>query len=141
MDKEGQAHGVFEIHSISNPGNQITVDENWQPDLIILNNDLTSGLPEVLENSNQPILPDPKFGWHNRLKSIHFEAYQRVTDEFAKDFALDPWLLSLYFENCEGVSFRHQTGLTCLAKSVEKMLIRIQKKYDDYGIKASLMSL
>ena len=39
------------------------------PQLILLNNDLTSGLPDVLRGVSQPIVPRPSQGWHRRRKS------------------------------------------------------------------------
>ena len=46
---------------------------NFVPDAILLNNDLSAGVPSILNNISQPILPDKNLGWTNRSKTIHFE--------------------------------------------------------------------
>lgn len=109
--------------------------EAWRPDLIVLNNDLTGGLPEELKDCGIPIIPDINLGWHLRRKHRHFASYNRLIREFCALNNFDPWLLSTEFENCEGVDFRNRIGLPCLAQSVDNVLERIKEKYEQYGIK------
>ena len=45
---------------------------SYTPDLIVLNNDLSTGIPTPLQGLDIPILPSPKMGWHQRRKSTHF---------------------------------------------------------------------
>jgi len=52
-------------------------------DLIIMNNDLTTGIPEILQNSRIPIYPSMQAGWHARLKSHHFSHTANLIREFA----------------------------------------------------------
>ena len=104
------------------------------PQLILLNNDLTSGLPDVLRGVSQPIVPRPSQGWHRRRKSIHFEAYAKLAHEFATAFAIDPWLMNAEFHKCGRVDFGSKTGLDCVAMGVEKVLHKIRTHYAQYGI-------
>lgn len=104
------------------------------PQLIVLNNDLTSGLPEVLRGVAQPIVPRPSLGWHRRRKSIYFEAYEKLAREFATAFGLDPWLLSTEQHKCGRVNFSERQGLECVAMGVEKVLHKIRAHYARYGI-------
>lgn len=60
-------------------------------DLIIMNNDLTTGIPEILKNSQVPIYPSIQAGWHARHKSVHFAHMEELIKEFAKIVDLDPW--------------------------------------------------
>jgi len=56
-------------------------NENF--DMVIMNNDLTLGIPELLKNSRLPIYPSIQAGWHSRLKSHHFLHTNQLVDEFA----------------------------------------------------------
>jgi glutamate--cysteine ligase len=104
------------------------------PQLIILNNDLTSGLPDLLRGVAQPIAPRPSQGWHRRRKSIHFEAYDKLAHEFATAFSIDPWLITTEFHKCGRVNFGERQGLECVAMGVEKVLHKIRGHYANYGI-------
>ncbi|MFZ4540566.1 MAG: glutamate--cysteine ligase [Rickettsiales bacterium] len=106
------------------------------PQLVLLNNDLTSGLPDVLRGVSQPIVPRPSQGWHRRRKSIHFDAYDKLAREFATAFELDPWLLTTEFHKCGRVNFGEKQGLDCVAMGVEKVLHKIRGHYAEYGIES-----
>lgn len=115
-------------------GSLLKAADGFCPQLILLNNDLTSGFPDVLRGVSQPIVPRPSQGWHRRRKSIHFEAYDKLAREFATAFDLDPWLISAEFHKCGRVDFGERTGLECVAMGVEKVLHKIRAKYAEYGI-------
>jgi glutamate--cysteine ligase len=106
----------------------------FDPDLIILNNDLSGGLPPLLANLEQPLTPPPALGWATRLKSTHFTHYQAVAAELGARIGLDPWLMDPMFDNCGSVNFMDGTGMNCLRRHVGKLLTAIQAKYDEYGI-------
>src|SRR3990167_3653754 len=46
--------------------------ENYFPCCIILNNDFSAGIPDVLKNAKQAFMPSLDLGWSTRLKSDHF---------------------------------------------------------------------
>ena len=102
---------------------------------ILLNNDLSGGIPDILKNLEQNLIPPLHAGWHNRRKTNHFTAYNQVIDEFAELLEIDPWLLNPYFESCEGIDFNARTGEECLAIQVEALLEKIKAKYQEYNIK------
>lgn len=109
----------------------------FKPDLIIVNNDFTSGVPEILWGLAQPVRPCPGMGWYRRRKSEHFSAYQTLSREFGERFALDPWLIGSYFDQCGTVNFSERKGLECVALATEKMISRIKAKYEEHGITSS----
>ena len=115
-------------------GTMLSTADGFTPDLIVLNNDLTAGMPEVLRGVSQPIVPRPAQGWHRRRKTIYFEAYDRLAREFAADFALDPWAITTEFQKCGRVDFGEKQGLDCVAVNVEKTLYKIRQHYARYGI-------
>jgi glutamate--cysteine ligase len=110
--------------------------KNFDPCTILLNNDLSSGLPSILENVNeQNLLPPLHAGWAVRRKTNHFAAYDEVVKKFAKLIDVDPWMLNPFFMKCEGINFNDNTGEDCLASNVDTLLAKMRKKYKEYGIK------
>ncbi len=108
--------------------------DDWEPEVLFLNNDLSAGLPPALEGLSQPIAPEPGRGWFARRKSVHFERYDEVAGRFAEAFGLDPWLLRPITEHCGHVNFKERTGLECVALAVEKVLHATRARYAAHGI-------
>lgn len=109
--------------------------DGFDPCAVLLNNDLSAGVPPILENLHeQVVLPPLLAGWHNRRKSSHFSAYREVAQEFAQELGLDPWLIDPAFATCSQVDFHERTGEECLAAQVDSVLSRIRTKYQEYGV-------
>ena len=109
--------------------------DDFNPCLILLNNDLSTGVPDILHGLHQHIQPDARLGWTTRLKSQHFHFFTHVANEFAKLVDMDPWLINPLFHAVDGVDFMAQTGIDNLAKEADKLLQSISDKYASYGIK------
>lgn len=105
-------------------------------DLIILNNDLSGGMLDILKDTIPNILPSPKMGWHNRTKSNHFFHYKNIVEEFATDFKIDPWFFDSYFDTVDGVNFKDGIGLDKIEEKLNILLEKISKKYLEYNINA-----
>jgi len=101
---------------------------------VLLNNDLSGGIPAILQNVEQDLIPPLYAGWSTRRKSQHFAAYNRVAREFADLLGIDEWLLNPYFETCGEIDFNARTGEDCLAAKVESLLEKIKLKYAEYGV-------
>lgn len=108
---------------------------DFMPDLILLNNDLSNGMPTVLQNIEQPIVPPAELGWHQRLKSNHFQFYAQVAKEFAEVVKIDPWLIDPLFAQCGQINFMQQDGLECLRQHAEQLFARVEAKYKEYNLK------
>jgi len=107
---------------------------DFDPCMVLLNNDLSAGAPAILANLDQPVVPPLAAGWHNRRKSHHFAAYSAVSDQFAALVGIDPWLIDPYFAVCGQIDFQERAGEECLASNVSDLLARIAAKYAEYGI-------
>ena len=86
-------------HPLERDGTILRTTHGFTPDLIVLNNDLTAGFPEMLRGVTQMITPRPRQGWFRRRKSIYFEAYDSLAKKFGRAFDIDPWLISTEFHN------------------------------------------
>ena len=107
---------------------------DFDPCVVVLNNDLISGCPPQLQDIEQQVTPPPGLGWSSRLKSAHFGHYHEVATQFAHLLGIDPWLINPLFRNCGELNFKKREGEECLVKNVGGLLEDIQRKYDEYGI-------
>ena len=134
---------VFELPS----GDSVTLEpvvrskrrlglKDFDPCTILLNNDLSAGVPGILEDLNeQYLLPPLHAGWSTRRKSRHFQSYEEVAKRFGKLLGIDPWLINPMFSKCGEVNFAEGSGMEVLASNVDVMLTKIRRKYKEYGIK------
>lgn len=118
--------------ALKRDGDLLTTESGFTPDLIIINNDMTSG---ILENIKQDAIPSPLLGWHNRSKSRYFEIYKSVVLEFCREFELDEWLISAYKASCQNIDFSTNQGLEAVAAAVDDMITKIKDKFQVYNIK------
>jgi glutamate--cysteine ligase len=110
--------------------------KNFDPCTILLNNDLSAGLPSILEGLHeQNVLPPLHAGWAVRRKTNHFSAYDEVVKKFSKLIDVDPWMLNPYFAKVGPLDFQERVGEDELAAAVDAVLAKIRKKYREYGIK------
>lgn len=114
-------------------GNQLTVD-GFAPDFILLNNDLSEGIPPILQNLSQLVVPPAELGWSQRLKSEHFQYYAEVAEEFSHHIGLDSWFIAPLFRHCGKIDFMQQEGMECLQANAEELFADIKKKYAQYNI-------
>ncbi|MBT5855811.1 glutamate--cysteine ligase [bacterium] len=105
-------------------------------DFAILNNDLSSGIPEVLKDMNIPIYPSIHAGWHSRLKSHHFEVANGLIEDLCELIGgqVDPWLLSSQFDVVDDIDINVESDRLRLMASAKTLFASIQAKYTQYGI-------
>jgi len=107
---------------------------DFVPCAILLNNDLSAGIPDILRDLDQDVIPPVNLGWHARQKSQHFGFYREVAKEFGELLGLDPWFIDPLFRNCGQINFLRREGWECLEANVELLLQDITAKYKEYGI-------
>jgi glutamate--cysteine ligase len=92
----------------------------------LLNNELTKGLPGILEELHEQfVLPPLHASGSVRRKSTHYKSYEDVCKRFGKLLGVDPWLINPMFLTCADAD---------LAATVDTLLAKIKKKYKEYGI-------
>ncbi|MFZ5502495.1 MAG: glutamate--cysteine ligase [Pseudomonadota bacterium] len=123
------------LEPIARKGNRLHIAD-FDPCVVLLNNDLSAGVPALLKNLEQNVLPSLDAGWTTRRKSKHFAAYDRVANEFAQLLDIDPWLINPYFAMCGEVDFQARIGEACLATQVDAVLQKMRRKYAEYGVKS-----
>ena len=127
--------GTLTLEPLVRRGNRLGLAD-YDPCVVLLNNDLSGGVPEILKNLEQDIYPPLSVGWYTRRKSQHFAHYDKVAGEFAQLINIDPWLINPYFDTCDQVNFQENIGLECLAEKVDATLSKMRLKYAEYGVKS-----
>lgn len=140
----GGEPSVFTLQSVSEKtiiqyplileGGRARLENGFDPDWILLNNDFSSGRPEGLIGLQQPVLPAPDLGWFRRKKSDHFVHYNRLAGEFAALIGIDPWSIQIESVPVDGVDFGTDTGLDRVIAESERMLHSIGEHYRKRGL-------
>ncbi|MCL6263959.1 glutamate--cysteine ligase [Craterilacuibacter sp. RT1T] len=126
--------GKLLLEPIVRQGNRLRLADGFDPCVVLLNNDLSAGIPALLQNLEQALLPPLHAGWAVRRKTHHFRAYDQVCQDFSRLLSIDPWLINPYFAQCSNLDFHSRQGEEELARTVDEMLAKIRVKYAEYGI-------
>lgn len=121
------------LYPLKKKENEICI-QKFKPDLVVLNNDLSEGLPELLTNIKQPIEPPLSLGWFMRSKKKHFGFYSEIVNEFAQTLKIDPWQLYPLTYDCSDVDFMERSGLDCIAHYTHQLFEELNQKYQEYRI-------
>ena len=109
--------------------------KDFDPCTILLNNNLSAGVPRVIEHLyEQYLLPPLHAGWTVRRKSKHCQSYEEVAKKFAKLLGLDPWLINPMFAAAGSVDLGDASALDGLQTQVDALLGKVRRKYKEYGI-------
>lgn len=130
-----QAAG-FEVHVLKEPiqrDQDRVVAHTFKPDALILNNDLSEGIPDVLQGLSQPVYPSLNLGWSHRLKSSHFGFLDGVVQEFSAWIGFDCLGMNPLFSVLDDLDFMQKKGLEALAASADELLLRLRKLYELQG--------
>ncbi|HET7732143.1 MAG TPA: glutamate--cysteine ligase [Usitatibacter sp.] len=133
LELEASGGDKLTVEPIVRKGNRVALD-GFEPCAVLLNNDLSAGIPPILSGIDQPVLPPLVAGWTTRRKSHHFHVYERIAEGFASLVGIDPWVINPLFSQCGKVNFAEKEGEDCLATNVEFVLGEIREKYAHYGI-------
>ncbi|HUD26613.1 MAG TPA: glutamate--cysteine ligase [Burkholderiaceae bacterium] len=111
--------------------------EGFDPCIVLLNNDLSAGVPPQLIGLDpaQTLLPPLHAGWAVRRKSNFFKCYDEVAEQFAQLIGVDPWTINPLFERCGRIDFREKAGEECLADKVDQLLGQIRERYRERDIR------
>jgi glutamate--cysteine ligase len=110
--------------------------EDFDPCIVLLNNDLSAGIPPELRglDPTQTLMPPLHAGWAVRRKSNYFRCYDEVAEQFAQLIGVDPWTINPLFARCGMIDFREKLGEECLALNVDRLLSEIRDRYRERDI-------
>lgn len=117
-----------------NKDHKLQID-GFIPEIILINNDFSEKCPQTLRDVVQPVVPPVEMGWHTRRKNIHFEFYNSLAREVSEIMDVDPWAISI--ETCflDNVDFDDLGARKRVAKTVDEIVVRLNKEYLERDIK------
>lgn len=124
----------FQVYGAKRKGNSVVLDDGFEPDVIISNNDFSSSYEDWSEGLEVPINPFRELGWYQRKKSTHFQFYNCLVNEFSKVIDIDPWWLRVDSEVFTDFDISSDYSKKALAEKVDLMLARIEKNYKERKI-------
>ena len=106
----------------------------FDPCTVLLNDDLTRGVPRALRGLYEQYLLSPLHaGWGVRRMSRHFQSYEEVAKKFAKLLGMDPWLITPMTGSHGHVQADGQ-GFEALQDGADALLVKLRRKHKEYGI-------
>ena len=123
--------GPLILDQVSVDGDTLLIDGD-NPDLVMLNNDLTEGILPGL--GTDQVSPPPHMGWQRRRKSEHYACLQSYVNEIADILEIDPWHLLTDWFVSEDKCLEKETCRQILASEVDEFLARITVRYESLGI-------
>jgi glutamate--cysteine ligase len=110
--------------------------EDFDPCAVLLNNDLTAGIPDILQNLNEQfILPPLHAGWATRRKSNHFAAYDEVAERVRQAGRHRPLADQPVFLGLRQYQFPRTPGRGLPGRQRQtRCSTLIREKYKEYGI-------
>ncbi len=110
--------------------------KDFDPCTILLNNELSAGVPGILEDLHeQYLLPPLHAGWTTRRNSTHLKTFEEVAKRFGKLVGVDPWLVTPMYDKLGSIDLSNEASVQKLTVHVDSLLSKIKKKYKEYGIK------
>ena len=126
--------GKLTLEPLKRSGNRIGV-EGFDPCVVLLNNDLSAGVPTSCAISSSPCCrrcTPAGSRAANRTISRPTATWRPNSPQL---IGIDPWLINPYFEKCGKINFQERKGEECLEGYVSEILDDIRAKYKEYGIK------
>lgn len=123
------------LHKIYREGDNIFAN-NKRICRVIVNNDFSAGIPEILKGVKQQLLPSPCIGWHTRRKSDHFRLYHDLAEEFADLVGLPAWHFESRFSMVEHIDIDNSESREKLAQAVDELIAKIKEDYAKHAFQA-----
>ncbi len=122
-----------ELHQLNPEGSKVYA-RGLSLDLVISNNDFSTGVHPVLQDVPVPVTPPPEMGWWNRKKINHFEHQQTIMKEISEILGIDPWYFIPSTRSIDNVDFERKGGFDEVAQAIDEILRETRKKYEELGI-------
>ncbi len=123
----------LQLEQVQRIGNRLKLDD-FDPCIILINNDLSAGIPSFLYDLEQLIFPPLQAAWTIRSKAEYFRIYAAVARKFAELLDIDPWFITPLSLHCGQLDFQMAEGFENLIEKVDSVLSLTKKKYLTYGI-------
>ncbi len=104
-------------------------------DALVLNHDLSGGLPKFLEDNKLPVFPSPQLGWYKRRKSMHFEIIDALLNSLDKKFEFfDPWYFRARAKTITNINVEDSDDRRRLYNEAKILFEDLRQEYKERGI-------
>lgn len=103
-------------------------------DLVLLNNDLSNGIPEEFSGLAHEITPSTQMGWFQRKKGTHLRFYNELAREAAAVLEIDPFLITTRFREVDDIDFDTGHRIEAVAAQVDLLAEEIRSDYEKHKI-------
>lgn len=110
--------------------------QEFNPQLIISNNDFADELQEWGSQATLPLNPPRELGWYRRKKSDYFKFYNQTVQEFSQVCGIDPFSLNVKTELFENFELGNAESMKALSDKVDQMVSHLKQEYKNRGIEA-----
>lgn len=119
-------------------GNKITVEsaefdsplfKNFNPDLIINNNDFSEAHEEWAVKMTYPMNPPRELGWYQRKKSAYFKFYNQMVNEFSEVAGTDPFFMRVETDVFSHFDINDEKSRNELADKVDEFIEKLAVDY------------
>lgn len=124
----------LEVHGSFGENGKLILDNGFEPEIVLSNNDFSNSLEEWGKSFEMPINPPRETGWHARKKSEHFEHYNKFAAEFASILELPKEHFQIRTEVFETFDMSDQNSKEELAAKVDKMIFELKESYKSLGL-------
>lgn len=102
---------------------------------VILNHDLSGGIPKFLEGCQLPIFPNPSLGWYKRRKSEHLKIVDALLSRLEEKFDFfDSWHFRAKSKTLNQINIENSENREQLRSAAAEMLEELAAEYDKRGI-------
>lgn len=122
------------ILTFQNGFEQSAFFKNFNPDLVISNNDFSLPLSQWADQNTKPTNPPRELGWYQRKKSNYFKHYNHLVNQFSEVAKIDPFLLRVETEEFLHFDINSEGSRNELADRVQSFLNQLEVSYKQRGI-------
>lgn len=102
---------------------------------VILNHDLSGGIPKFLEGCELPIFPNPSLGWYKRRKSEHLKIVDALLEKLEQRFEFfDGWYFRAKSRTLDQINIADPESREKLRSTAEAMIEELKQEYKQRGI-------
>lgn len=110
------------------------VVREFNPQLVISNNDFADALEAWGKQVTKPLNPPRELGWYQRKKSNYFKFYNESAEEFARICKVDPFTFNVRTELFSEFELSNEESMKALAGQVDSMILDLSKEYSKHSI-------
>lgn len=100
-------------------------------DLLLLNHDMSEGVPEAVKNFTGPVIPNLNLGWYKRRKSHHHTIASGLLRKIKEKFVcFDPWIFEAKTHAISSLNFDDTESFLRLLKEAEIFSDQLKREYE-----------